>query len=105
MDKTSKLLGEKVTEMGSSAPARDAKGEVKKLESKLSDTKHSLGKALSQLDRERQKAAKKADALKKLAKRQAEFSQASGGKDKLGRDDIVKFSKSEYDFALEDEMQ
>jgi len=104
VEEVTKSLEEKRREMGYSDAAHKVKDAVSDLNSKLTTGRRNLDRGMSDMKRMRDKAARKASALKKLAEKQARFSKHDAdGDGKLSKAEVKAFGMAQYDFEVPDD--
>eukprot|EP00928_Gymnodinium_smaydae_P037894 TRINITY_DN2624_c0_g1_i2.p1 TRINITY_DN2624_c0_g1~~TRINITY_DN2624_c0_g1_i2.p1 ORF type:complete len:951 (-),score=200.78 TRINITY_DN2624_c0_g1_i2:171-2975(-) len=104
-DATSKSIAQKQEEMGDNDASRKVKNEVWDLQDKIKHGKRALSKLVHSLQATREKATRKAAALKHLEKRKLEFDQHDSDKDgQLCSKEVLAFGQAVYDFVVPDDV-
>eukprot|EP00927_Polykrikos_kofoidii_P077114 TRINITY_DN74094_c0_g1_i1.p1 TRINITY_DN74094_c0_g1~~TRINITY_DN74094_c0_g1_i1.p1 ORF type:complete len:1050 (+),score=239.36 TRINITY_DN74094_c0_g1_i1:42-3191(+) len=100
-DVAAKMLDAKRVEMGISAAARGARAEVGHLQDRLETVRKTVRRIADALENMREKAVRKESALKRRMKKKAIFESFNvAGTGSLGREEVVAFSKKQYEFDL-----
>merc|ERR1712003_511503 len=90
--------------MGENHASRNARQDISDLHDRCSKLRKSLAKLADDIEEARERASKKEKAMKRKAKREADFKASiTNGGDELSRADVAAFSKAQYDFELTDE--
>jgi len=105
VDAATKAVDEKEEEMGDNEASRKVRRELADLRATLTGGKRTIDKLLASVRTVREKATKKASALKKFEVRKDLFAKTNTtGGGKLSRKDIELFGKSEYNFEVSAEI-
>jgi len=97
----SKEISKKREEMGDNEASRGVRADFGDLQEKLALGRRTLSKISTSVQIIKDKASRKASALRKDAVRKAEFEKHDGdGDGKLNAEEVTAFSKSEYDFEI-----
>ena len=100
-----KSVDDKFRETGYTDAARRVRDDMHELTNKLSSHRRGLDRDQSDMKRMRDKAARKAAALKKLAEKKARFSKHDSDSDgKLNREEVKSFSLTTYQFEVPEEV-
>ena len=100
-----KSVDDKFRETGYTDAARRVRDDMHELTNKLSSHRRGLDRDQSDMKRMRDKAARKAAALKKLAEKKARFSKHDSDSDgKLSREEVKSFSLTTYQFEVPEEV-
>jgi len=104
LESASKSLVTRQEQMGENEAARKVKREVGELHGRVASGRRALDKLTASVKQTREKAARKAAALKKEQDRMEQFKKHDGDKDgKLSRMEVMAFSRAVHDFELPEE--